>query len=60
LKIRACKLFGVQGKANKITENKRRKLDVSSFPIADVIKEFSNSVKKIEQMNMEIIEKTTT
>ncbi len=41
-------------------ENKRRKLDASSFAIADVMKEFSKGVKEIEKMNMEMIEKTTT
>ncbi len=60
LKIKACKVFGVQGKVNKIMENKRRKLDASSFAIVDVIKEFSKGVKEIEKMNMEMIERTTT
>ncbi len=31
LKIRACKLFGVQGKANKIMENKRKKTGSKFF-----------------------------
>ncbi len=60
LNIRACKLFGVQSKGNKIMENKRRKLDASSFAIVDVIKEFSKGVKEIEKVNMEMIERTTT
>jgi len=50
----------VQGKANKIMENKRRKLDASSFAIANVMKEFSKGVKEIEKMNMEMIERITT
>jgi hypothetical protein len=41
-------------------ENKRRKLDASSFAIVDVIKEFSKGVKEIEKVNMEMIERTTT
>ncbi len=31
---KACKLLGVQGKANKRMENERRKLDAGSFTIA--------------------------
>ncbi len=41
-------------------ENKRRKLDASSFAIANVMKEFSKGVKEIEKMNMEMIERITT
>jgi hypothetical protein len=40
LKIKACKLFGVQGKTNKIMENKIKYLDAHSFAIVDVIKKF--------------------
>jgi hypothetical protein len=42
---KACKLLGVQGKANKRMENKRRKLDAGSFTIANVIKEFLEGVR---------------
>jgi hypothetical protein len=45
LRTRVCKLSSVQGKANKRMENKRRKLDVGSSTIIDVIKEFLEGVK---------------
>jgi hypothetical protein len=41
-------------------ENKRRKLDASSFAIADAIKEFSKGVKEIEKMKMEMSEGIAT
>ncbi len=59
-KTRACKLFGVQGKVNKRMENKRRKLDASFFAIVDAIKEFSEGVKEIEKMIMEMTERIAT
>ncbi len=39
-------MFSVQGKGNKRMENKRRKLDASSFAIANVIKKFQKVRKK--------------
>jgi hypothetical protein len=44
-RTRVFKLSSVQGKANKRMENKRRKLDVGSSTIIDVIKEFLEGVK---------------
>jgi hypothetical protein len=41
-------------------KNKRRKLDASSFAIANVIKEFSKGVKEIEKMKMEMTKRITT
>jgi hypothetical protein len=35
-------------------------LDVGSFTIVDAIKEFSEGVKKIEKMKMEMIERIAT
>jgi hypothetical protein len=52
MKTKACKLLGVQSKAKKKMENKRRKLDVGSFVIIDAIKEFSEGVKEIEKMTL--------
>jgi hypothetical protein len=60
LRTRACKLPGVQSKANKKMESKRRKLDASSFAITNAIKEFSKGVKDIEKMKMEMIERIAT
>ncbi len=60
LRIRACKLSSVQGKTNKRMENKRRKLDVGSFAVANAIKEFSKGVKEIEKMTMEMTERIAT
>jgi len=50
----------VQGKTNKRMENKRRKLDVGSFAVANAIKEFSKGVKEIEKMTMEMTERIAT
>jgi uncharacterized protein YoxC len=41
-------------------ENKRRKLDASFFAIVDAIKEFSEGVKEIEKMIMEMTERIAT
>jgi uncharacterized protein YoxC len=41
-------------------QNKRRKLDAGSSTIADAIKEFSEGVKEIEKMMMEMIERIAT
>jgi hypothetical protein len=38
-------------------ENRRKKMDVGSSIIASAIKEFSEGVKKIEKMKMEMIER---
>jgi len=59
-RTRACKLLSVQGKANKKMENKRRKLDADSFTINDAIKEFSEGVKEIKNMKMEMTERIAT
>jgi hypothetical protein len=41
-------------------ENKRRKLDASSFAIVEVINFFSKGVKEIEEMKMKMIERIAT
>ncbi len=56
-KTKACKLPNVQGKANKRMENKRRKLDASSFAIANAIKKIPKGVKEIEKIKMEMIKR---
>jgi hypothetical protein len=51
-RTKACKLLGVQSKANKRTKKKKKKLDVGFFTIANAIKENFKSVKEIEKMKM--------
>jgi hypothetical protein len=41
LRTKTCKLFGVQSKANKRMENKKRKLDVGFSTMANAIKKNS-------------------
>jgi hypothetical protein len=53
-------LSGVQGKANKRMENKRKKLDASSSVSANAIKFFSKGMKEIEKMKMEMTKRIAT
>jgi len=48
LKIKACKLLGVQGKPNKKLKKKKMQLSIGSFLIVDTINNFTHVVKEIE------------
>jgi hypothetical protein len=47
-KIKACKLFGVQGKLNKKLKRKTKQLSIGSFVIANIIHNFTHVVEDIE------------
>jgi hypothetical protein len=54
-RTKACQLLGTSGKPNKTTTSKKRCLFKESLSIAKTIKEYSQIVKELEFLKMQIL-----